>query len=39
MIARARRKAERANLSIDFQVEVIERLSFPPTGDWKFNPS
>ena len=29
MIARARRKAERANLSIDFQVGVIEHLSFP----------
>ena len=29
MIARARRKAERARLAIDFQVGVIEQLAFP----------
>jgi len=29
MIARARRKAERAGLTIDFQIGVIEQLSFP----------
>jgi ubiquinone/menaquinone biosynthesis C-methylase UbiE len=29
MIARARRKAERASLPIDFQVGVIEHLAFP----------
>jgi ubiquinone/menaquinone biosynthesis C-methylase UbiE len=29
MIARANRKAERADLAIDFQVGVIEQLSFP----------
>src|SRR5438874_8822157 len=29
MIARARRKAARRDLSIDFQVGVIEQLSFP----------
>src|SRR6266568_4459935 len=29
MIARARRKVERAGLTIDFQIGVIEQLSFP----------